>query len=49
MEYAVLKGAPVASEVQSWGSFKENMDFKLTNAGKLQKKAIQLMQEVGYR
>jgi iron(III) transport system substrate-binding protein len=49
MEYAVLSGAPVASEVKSWGEFKSNEKFHLSDAGKLQKLAIKLMKEVGYK
>lgn len=49
MEYAISKSSPQAKEVLKWGTFKRNNEFNLTLAGKLQKRAIKLMQEVGYR
>jgi len=49
MEFPVLKGAPQDKIVKSWGEFKANTAFNLTDAGKLQKKAIKLMHEVGYK
>lgn len=49
MENAVLPGMDQAPEVKSWGEFKPNTTFKLSNAGKLQKKAIKLMREVKYK
>ncbi|EQC48109.1 extracellular solute-binding protein [Bacteriovorax sp. DB6_IX] len=49
MEYPILKTAPQTDIVKSWGEFKPNTAFNLTDAGKLQKKAIKLMHEVGYK
>lgn len=49
MEYPILDTAKLASEVEAWGKFKSNLKFNLTDAGKLQAKAIQLAQEVGYK
>jgi iron(III) transport system substrate-binding protein len=49
MEFPILKNAPEAKIVKSWGKFKANTAFNLTDAGKLQKKAIKLMHEVGYK
>ena len=49
MEYPTLKGAPNADIVNSWGSFRQNTMFNLSDAGKLQKKAIMLMHEAGYK
>ena len=49
MEFPILKNAPQSDIVKSWGKFKANTAFNLTDAGKLQKKAIKLMHEVGYK
>jgi iron(III) transport system substrate-binding protein len=49
MEYPVLKGLPNDPLVDSWGSFKANSSFQLSLAGPLQKDAIKLMDEVGYK
>ena len=49
LEYPVHRLAKVAQEVKKWGSPKWNSHFPLTQAGKLQRKAIKLMREVNYR
>jgi len=49
MEYAINKTVPQAEEVKAWGTFKPNNQFNLTLAGKLQKEAIKLMKQVGYK
>ena len=49
MEFSILKDAPLAKETVAWGAFKPNSTFNLTDAGKLQKSAIKLMQEVHYK
>ena len=49
MEYPTLEGAPNADIVKEWGDFKANNTFNLSDAGKLQKKAIMLMHEAEYK
>jgi iron(III) transport system substrate-binding protein len=49
MEYAINKKVSQAKEVKAWGPFKSNSEFHLTMAGKLQKEAIKLMKQVGYK
>lgn len=49
MEYPVLKGLANDPLVDSWGKFKANSSFQLSLAGPLQKDAIKIMHEVGYR
>lgn len=49
MEYPVIKGIKNDSFVESWGSFKQNSQFELYKASELQKDAIKLMFEVGYK
>ena len=48
MEYPVNSEVEPHPTVASWGAFKPNM-INLANAGKLQKDAIKLMDEAGYR
>jgi len=48
MEYPVNPNVEAHPTVLSWGTFKPNM-INLANAGKLQKDAIKLMDEAGYR
>lgn len=49
MEYPVLKAVKNDPLVDSWGTFKANDTFNLSLAGSLQKDAIKLMHEVGYK
>ncbi len=49
MEYAINRRVSQAKEVKAWGPFKPNTDFNLTLAGKLQREAIKLMKQVGYK
>lgn len=49
MEYPINSKVEQAKETKSWGEFKANSTFNLTNAGKLQKKAIRLMQLAKYK
>jgi iron(III) transport system substrate-binding protein len=49
MEYPIIKGIKNDSFVESWGSFKQNSQFELYKASELQKEAIKLMFEVGYK
>ena len=48
MEYPVVPQAKLASEVASWGDFKQS-DMNLAKAGELQAEAIRLMDRAGYR
>ena len=47
LEYPVNPSVEASSLIKDWGSFKQNT-MNLNLAGKLQSKAIQLMDEVGY-
>ena len=49
LEFPVLKTAKKDNLTASWGEFKSNTTFPLSEAGTLQKTAIKLMQEVGYK
>ena len=49
MEYPILKGIKNDPLVDSWGHFKTNNSFNLSLASTLQKDAIKLMHEVGYK
>ena len=48
MEYPVNSHVPVDKSVQAWGTFKQD-PINVNEAGKLQAKAVQLMDRVGYR
>ena len=49
MEYPINPTVTQAAVTKSWGPFKSNENFNLTDAGVLQKEAIKLMREVNYR
>ncbi len=49
MEYPINNLFPESKVTKSWGSFKPNKSFNLSNAGVLQKDAIKLMREVRYK
>ncbi len=49
MEFPVNPNVPQSSETAAWGTFKPNSSFNLTEAGRLQKKAVLLMQSVNYK
>ncbi len=49
MENAILNSVEQAKEVKSWGKFKGNNTFQLSNAGVLQSKAIKLMRRANYK
>ena len=49
LEFPVLPSAKKDALTASWGQFKSNTTFPLSEAGTLQKEAIKLMQEVGYK
>jgi iron(III) transport system substrate-binding protein len=49
MENAILNSVEQAKEVKSWGKFKGNSTFQLSNAGVLQSKAIKLMRRANYK
>ena len=49
MEYPLDFTVAQSDETARWGKFKANTHFNLTHAGKLQKEAIKLMQEVKYK
>jgi iron(III) transport system substrate-binding protein len=49
MEYPIINGIKNDPLVDSWGTFKSNNSFNLSLASKLQKDAIKLMHEVGYK
>ncbi|MFV1992686.1 MAG: extracellular solute-binding protein [Acidiferrobacterales bacterium] len=48
MEYPANKNVPANRIVQSWGKFKQD-DMNLVQAGKLQAKAVMLMDRAGYK
>ena len=47
-EYPVLKEADIADSIKDWGSFIED-DINVSKLGSLQKEAVFLAQEVGYK
>ena len=47
-EYPVLKEADIANSIKDWGSFIED-DINVSKLGSLQKEAVFLAQEVGYK
>ena len=49
MEYPILEGQKNDPIVASWGTFKSNDSFNLSKASDLQKEAVKLMFEVGYK
>ena len=49
LEYPINKLTEQAVETIEWGSFKSNTHFNLTDAGKLQKDAVKLMQNAKYK
>jgi len=48
MEYPANKNVPANRIVRSWGKFKQD-DMNLAQAGKLQAKAVMLMDRAGYK
>ena len=49
LEYAINNSVEEDAIVKQWGIFRANTTFPLTEAGKLQKNAIRLFKEVGYK
>ena len=47
-EYPVLLGAKVDQSIEKWGTFKED-NINVSKLGSIQKKAVLLAQEVGYK
>ena len=47
-EYPVLDGAKIDESIENWGSFSEHT-INVSKLGSLQKEAVFLAQEVGYK